>query len=72
MGPLRAAEELVAPIIPSVAVSTWLMVLARGRMVLVALVATEFFLTLAFATALLVLSLRFGLEDGVVVKCSFC
>ena len=77
----RAAEELAAAIMPSVALSTWLIVFARGRIdaapvATLLLLATEFLRTLPepFAAVLLALSrLPFlGREDGVVVICNFC
>ena len=81
MGLCLATEAFAAAIIPSVALSTWLIVLALGRIEpltfpIPLLVATEFFRTLpeAVPAVLLVLSrlpVR-GREDGVVVMCNFC
>jgi hypothetical protein len=58
-----------------VAASTWLKVLARGRIAGVLLLATEFFLTRPeplVPPATLSLRPARGRADGVVVECSFC
>ena len=81
IGLCLTAEALAAAIIPSVALSTWLIVLALGRIEPLIfptplLFAIEFLRTLPEAgpAVLLTLSRRAvrGREDGVVVMCSFC
>lgn len=62
-----------ADIMPTVALSMWLKVLARGRIVWVGVAAIEFLRTLAFVTPAALSRRPFlGLEDGVVVECNFC
>ena len=72
----RARVEFAPAIMPNVALSTWLIVFARGRIVAgpegpdVDDLRT---LTGPLVAALLALSLRaFCLDVGVVVICSFC
>ena len=60
---------------PIVAASTWLKVLARGRIVEVLLLAIEFLRTRPLplgAPATLSLRPLRGRADGVVVECNFC
>lgn len=68
---MEAKGRLKAPldIIPSVDVSIWLNVFARGLIVWLAVLATEFFLTLPLAT-LAALSRRpfLGRDEGAVVE----